>query len=360
MMAVLLRYTLLLSNAVFVPSVCASTHPALIASIVIGAILLVFLWFEISLGRVLFRYATKPPEGQTIQGSVSYVSEETVAYFESAKKVKEELLTGGETELEIERDGLKLRGVYIPAFPGSVENCAFGNGCVILVHGWRDTSGARILDARPYLEEGISVFLPSLRGHNLSEGKRIDIGCKHYDDLFVWMDELDRRLDANAPEWYVLDGLSMGASAVLTASGDEQLPKKVVAVISDCAFTSLIDQGKWLTRGISPILRVPAFFFAKIFFYFMQGYRRHDPTALSNVAKATVPIFIIHGSGDKFVPTWMSQQLFEACSSEIKEYWVVEGAQHALSAFVAGPEYPRRKLSFIGRAIAKRYGTNTL
>jgi fermentation-respiration switch protein FrsA (DUF1100 family) len=102
------------------------------------------------------------------------------------------------------------------------------------------------------------------------------------------------------------------------------------------------------------ILRGPAIFFAKIIFYFVMGYKLHDPTALSAVARATVPIFIIHGSDDKFVPTWMSEKLIEACSSEPKEYWVVEGAQHACSAFVAGSEYPRRKLLFIEKAMSRR------
>ncbi len=353
-MAVLSRYALLSFHSAFVPSVTASIPPASIALIVIGTILFLFLWFEFSLGRVLFRYATKPPEGYEDQGSRSYVSEETVAYFASAQEVKEELLKGDEIELEIERDGLKLRGVYIPAFAGSTENSAFRNGCAIVIHGWRDSSGARILDAKPYLEAGISVFLPSLRGHKPSEGKRIDIGCKHYNDLFVWIDEIDKRLGENAPAWYVLDGLSMGAATVLTASGDERLPENVVAVIADSGFTSLIDQGKWLTRGMNPILRGPAILFAKIIFYLVMGYRRHDPNALTGVAKASVPIFIIHGGDDKFVPTSMSRELFDACSSELKDYWVVEGAHHALSSFVAGSEYPKRKLAFIKKATVRK------
>ncbi len=353
-MTILSLCMLLIPEAAPVPVVGASTPPWLIALIAIGAVLLVYLWFGLSLGRVLFRYATKPPEDQGDQGSRAYVSEEALAYFAKAQQVKEELLTGDEIELEMERDGLKLCGIYIPASSEPTSDQRFQNGCAVIVHGWRDASGSRILDARPYLEEGISVFLPSLRGTKPSEGKRIDIGCKHYDDLLVWMNKIDERFGENAPAWYVLDGLSMGAATVLTASGDVHLSQKVVAVIADCGFTSLIDQGKWLTRGMSPILRGPAIFYAKFFFYFLMGYRLHDPTALTGVAGATVPTFIIHGSEDKFVPTWMSEKLFEACSSELKEYWVVEGAQHALSAFVAGSEYPKRKLAFIAKAMSHR------
>ena len=354
MMTVISQFSAMFLKPVTLPFVCASAQPWVIVLIAVGAILLVYLWFELSLGRVLFRYATKPPEGQEDTGSRSYVSEEAVAYFKTAQKVREGLLTGDEIELEIERDGLKLRGIYIPAFAESLGDHAFQNGCAIIVHGWRDVGGTRILDARPYLEAGISVFLPSLRAHKPSDGKRIDVGCKHYDDLFAWMDEIDKRLGENAPAWYVFDGLSMGAATVLTATGDDRFPENVVAVIADCGFTSLVEQGKWLTRGMNLILRGPAIFFAKIIFYFVMGYKLHDPTALSAVARATVPIFIIHGSDDKFVPTWMSEKLIEACSSELKEYWVVEGAQHACSAFVAGSEYPRRKLLFIEKAMSWR------
>jgi len=89
MMTVISQFSAMFLKPVTLPFVCASAQPWVIVLIAVGAILLVYLWFELSLGRVLFRYATKPPEGQEDTGSRSYVSEEAVAYFKTAQKVRE-------------------------------------------------------------------------------------------------------------------------------------------------------------------------------------------------------------------------------------------------------------------------------
>ncbi len=324
-----------------------------ITLLVIGFIVLIYLWFEAFLGWVLYRYATKPmsPEKRA-KLSTEHVPEKTRQYYQSMQDVKEKLLSGDHQKLEIVRDGLKLRGIFIPATNRLRDNETMRGGCAILVHGWQDENQVRMLDAKSYLDRGISVFLPWLRAHGQSEGKRIDIGCKHYDDLFAWVEKIDKEMGEKAPLWYTLDGLSMGAATVLTASGSDHIPDKIIAIIADCGYTSLVDQGKWMIRTMSPLLRGPAIFFAKVFFFILQGYKLHDPTPLSNIAKSKHPIFIIHGSEDLFVPTWMSKKLIDACSSTVKDYWVVEGAQHALSAFVAGAEYAERKHAFIEKALA--------
>lgn len=338
----------------FLPALSSAIPGGVLTALtVLGALLLVFLWFEAFLGWVLYQYATKPAGGdQRLSLNSQNIPEEAALYLEKLEKIGDEVLSGAHETLEITRGNIKLHGIFIPAKTASPVREEMSGGCAILVHGWRNTSHTRIVDAQSYLNEGISVFLPYLRAHLPSEGKRIDVGCKHYDDLFAWIEKINEHFGENAPRWYVLDGLSMGASTVLMAGGDKRIPGQVIAILADCGYTSLDEQGKWMTRSINPLLRIPGLFFARVFFLIKQGYKLHDPTPLSNIARTSLPVFIIHGGADLFVPTWMSRKLMDACESELREYWVVEGAQHALSAFTAGAEYMRRKLAFIEKALA--------
>ena len=54
------------------------------------------------------------------------------------------------------------------------------------------------------------------------------------------------------------------------------------------------------------------------------------------VAHANYPVLFIHGKADTFVPCEMSQQAYDACTSE-KELVLVENAEHGRSFLVDRP-----------------------
>ena len=68
------------------------------------------------------------------------------------------------------------------------------------------------------------------------------------------------------------------------------------------------------------------------------------------IRKSKTPIFIIHGTEDRFVPFEMGKKLYDACSSE-KEYWAVEGAKHIMSSWVAKDEYKQKVKDFLDKYI---------
>ncbi|NLA95833.1 MAG: alpha/beta hydrolase [Clostridiaceae bacterium] len=316
---------------------------------VLLALMLAFITFEIQLGWSLFRYATRRAQEQDFTPPAD-IPPETLEWYKKAAVAKERLLLGPHREWEMIHDGLHLRGIFFPARESDGEP-APGRGCAVVIHGWRDVRLSRALDVQLYLDLGYCVFLPSLRGHKPSDGKRIDIGCKHAGDILAWLEEIRRRLGDRKPGYFVLDGLSMGAANVLTLSGDPGLAPDVVAVIADCGYTSLLAQGKWMVRGMKPLIRRPALFFASVFFYLFMGYSSKDLTPLTGVARAKVPVMIIHGTDDLFVPASMARELFDGCRSPVKELWYVEGAKHALSHAVAKEDYKARKMAFIERAL---------
>ena len=67
-----------------------------------------------------------------------------------------------------------------------------------------------------------------------------------------------------------------------------------------------------------------------------------NPTgALKAVKNIKLPILIVHGNADDFVPTYMGHQLYEACGSSDKNLLIVENAAHARSIVLDPISYDR-------------------
>ena len=70
-------------------------------------------------------------------------------------------------------------------------------------------------------------------------------------------------------------------------------------------------------------------------------YGRFDPDSVSAeemLKKAKIPVLLIHGEDDGFVPCEMSRRNYEACASE-KEILIVPGADHGMSYMTDTPKY---------------------
>ena len=108
-----------------------------------------------------------------------------------------------------------------------------------------------------------------------------------------------------------LVGVSMGAGTVVMAAR-EDMPRGVFAVVADCPFSSAYDIIKRVasTRmGIPapiamPIVRVGASLFG--------GFSLADAEPRAAARELKIPLLLIHGEGDNFVPPEMSREIFEA------------------------------------------------
>lgn len=312
----------------------------------LAALLLAFLTYVILIGFSLFRYATRRTE-ESAPLNTAGATGDILRRNENAEAKKDHLLTLPHELWEMRQDQVTLYAHYFPAIK---KDAVFAGATAVLVHGWRDVHFSRSPAAMVYLDAGFSVLMPILRGHAPSGGKRIDLGCKKRGDILSWMEKL--REEQGAPSYFVLDGLSMGAANVLNLSGDPDLPSDVKVILADCGYASLIEQGRWMIRGMKPVIRQMSFAFTLFFFFTFMGYTRSDATPIRQVAKAKVPLMIIHGLEDNFVPTKMGEALYEACTSKQKELLLVEGAKHAMSEFILGEAYWTRKFAFIKKALS--------
>ncbi len=238
-------------------------------------------------------------------------------------------------------DGLGLVADRLPS-SGKPEFAA------ILVHGYTGTGPTMKRYARLLRERfDCDLLLPDLRGHGRSEGSYIGFGLRDAEDLRLW---IDRLIEPAAPDLpIVLFGVSMGAAAVLTASGSE-LPPNVRCVVSDCGYSDAREILAYKAKKLFGLPRFPAVDALVSTTAILARYDLAEACPRRAVARTRLPILFIHGGADDFVPPRMADELFEAAAGP-KELFVVPEAGHAQSYQTAGEAYAGRVAAFIRAAL---------
>lgn len=234
-------------------------------------------------------------------------------------------------------DGLRLTGRYYPAKPGAP--------LVIACHGYRGTPSRDFsAGADIYRDMGCALLLIEERAQCGSEGRTITFGAMEKYDVLLWTRWAARRF-AGVP--ILLGGVSMGAATVLMASALD-LPDAVRGIVADCPYSSAWD----ILRSVGTKLHFPAAaeplarLSAKIF----GGAELSAADALSAVKSAKVPILLIHGEADNFVPCDMSRAI-AAANPEMIEFHTFPGAGHGLSCLVDRERYKSLVAAFAARTI---------
>jgi uncharacterized protein len=191
-------------------------------------------------------------------------------------------------EVELASDGLRLHGWFLPA-PEMGRGMGRGTarGAILVCHGNAGSIESRLETARAFLGLGWAVLLFDYRGYGKSEGAPDEEGT--YRDAEAAHEHLARK--GFAPERIVVYGESLGAAVAVELARR----RRVAAVITESAFTSLADVG----AEVYPFL--PIRWLARI------RYDNHG-----KVGTLGVPLLLIHSPADELVPVAHSRRLFEA------------------------------------------------
>ena len=245
-----------------------------------------------------------------------------------------------ETVEIVSYDGLKLRGRYYHRTEGAPV--------VLMMHGYRGNSfrdGNGIFSFT--LKHGYNLLLADQRAHGMSEGKTITFGVKERWDCKQWTEYLVRRFGAE--QKIMLCGLSMGAATVLMAS-DTGLPENVTGIMADCGFSSpkeilcsVLKSIKLPAGIVYPVLKLGARIFG--------GVNLEEAAAVESIKKCKIPVLLLHGEADTFVPCDMSRMCYEACASEA-EIFTVPGAGHGMSYCLDEENY----VAAVDRLFVKAFG----
>lgn len=216
-------------------------------------------------------------------------------------------------------DGLELHGNFYEYAPGAPIELMF--------HGYR---GSALRD----LSGGVarcfalkrSCLIVDQRCAGKSQGTVITFGIKEHQDCLKWVDFMVEHFGPEVK--IILTGISMGASTVLMAAS-HPLPPNVIGVLADCGYTS----AEAIIKAVIRKMHIPVsllYPFIKLAAKLYGHFDLECESPLESVKKCTLPVIFFHGEADDFVPCYMSQENFDACTSR-KAIYTVPGAGHGLS-----------------------------
>ncbi|MBO4423040.1 MAG: alpha/beta fold hydrolase [Clostridia bacterium] len=233
-------------------------------------------------------------------------------------------------------DGKRLYGrLYMrdPSAPFHIQfNGYRGNGL-------RDFSGGLQLA----LKSGGNVILTDQRSHGKSDGVTVSFGVRERKDVLRWANYVR---DNYGPVPIYLEGISMGAATVLMAS-DLPLPDTVCGIVADCPYSSPFGIVRKVSRDVLKIDTVTCpFIFAGALLF--GHFNILSSSALKSVKEAKVPILLIHGTADDFVPIEMSRSIRDENPGKVTLV-EIEGAPHGLSYLKNTPEYEKTLTDFFNK-----------
>jgi alpha-beta hydrolase superfamily lysophospholipase len=244
------------------------------------------------------------------------------------------------------KDGIKL-------FMRSWRPSGTPRGVIVLVHGFKSHSGLYEWAAEQLMTLGLSVYAFDLRGNGKSEGERmyVDKFSDYVGDLERFID-LVRAREPNLPVFLL--GHSAGGvvsclyslqhqkelAGLICESFAQELPAPHIALsllkglssiaphlhvlkLSDDVFSrdkAFLDRMK--VDPLIPHMLAPSQTAAELI--------RADEKLGGEFQQLTLPLFIMHGTGDKAASPHGSQHFYDAAGSEDKTLKLYEGHYHDL------------------------------
>lgn len=275
--------------------------------------------------KTLFNRVIPRQDGVRVDTSEMADAEKWESYIVGIRAVREKFQTRPSEHITIKsNDGLTLHGdLFLSAAPTKRT--------AIMFHGYtscgiNDCSNM----AEYFMQRGYNTLIVDQRSHGKSEGEYIGFGILDRYDCINWIKYITNRLGEDSE--IALYGVSMGASTVLMATGTEGFPANVKAVVADCAFTSPYDVFVHILKRDYHLPPHPIMDINDKLCRERAGYGFKDFSTLDAVKKGVCPILFIHGADDTFVPAYMTDQNYAACTGE-KSRLIVENAGHAAALY---------------------------
>ena len=204
-----------------------------------------------------------------------------------------------------------------------------GAPVAILMHGYRAEAQNDFCGIMPILRRlGYTILLIDERACGKSEGVTITFGVKERKDCLSWIRYVQHHFGEKTK--ILLYGVSMGAATVMMA-GSLGLPESVEAIVEDCGYTT----PKEIILKTAKDMGLPANFlypFARIGAWLFGGFDIEAASPLESVMQLKIPLLILHGYQDGFVPYSMGCRLFDTCTGP-KRMETFEKGEHAVSVF---------------------------
>ena len=248
-----------------------------------------------------------------------------VAMADKLSKGKEALDNEAKEDVWImANDGKKLHGVVIESNSDTTQTA-------ILVHGYRGQGGSDFATVWQYYKSrGYRVVVIDQRSHGQSEGYLITFGKREQYDVANWVEYVLSTYGENQD--IVLHGVSMGAATVMLSTSLEENAGRIKALVADCGYLSPKQQFTHMFKTMH-LPHFPLFHIANFWMKCICGYWFGELHTGQALAKINIPVLLIHGAEDYFVPTECSRINFEF-ANEPKTLYLVPDAPHAAASMI--------------------------
>jgi len=222
----------------------------------------------------------------------------------------------------------KLHGWWLPAANRQ------SLGTLLYLHGRSLNIGANINQSYRFRQLGFSVLLIDYRGYGRSQAS-FPKESQVYEDAEIAYNYLVKQRQL-LPSQILFYGHSMGGAVAIELA--IRHPEAAGLIVHN-SFTSMLDM-------------VESNVFMRFFPVRLLLTQRFD--SLAKVKSLRMPILLVHGIADPFVPATMSKKLY-ASSPESKKILLVPNARHNNGdAFFNNPEYRQTIVDFAEKVIDRK------
>jgi pimeloyl-ACP methyl ester carboxylesterase len=208
----------------------------------------------------------------------------------------------------------------------------------------KDFSGAGVMS----LDFGYNVIMIDQRAHGHSDGCTITFGEKEKRDAISWVNYVRERFGKERP--VILQGISMGAATVILASAENDLPNNVMGTMADCPYSST----KKIIKKVVREMHLPAnvlYPFIRLGAIIFGGFDPNKTDIALAASNAKIPIMLVHGTSDSFVPYCMSEEI---AKSKHVTFHTYEGADHGISFLIDEARYRRTAEEFMKERLTQK------
>jgi alpha-beta hydrolase superfamily lysophospholipase len=203
---------------------------------------------------------------------------------------------------------------------------------VLYLHGARWNLTGQLFRIQQLHDFGFSVFAIDYRGFGKSDGDLPSEETVYEDARVAWQALAQRQPD---PKRRFIYGHSLGGAIAIDLAShlDRSGAPQARGLIVESSFTTLADIARSFSYPWLPLQLILS--------------QKFD--AVDKIAQVGMPVLVVHGTDDRYVPSRFSEQLFEAAPGR-KKLLLIEGGTHNNSMRVGESAYRR--------AFAELFGLN--